>query len=346
MAFGRNDSDAIYQNSILPVLRRNNVKPVIINRQQSNDDLNIQIIERLKQADFCIADLTYTRPSVYFEAGFAQRSIPVIYTVRKDHLNKGQPEDLRVHFDLQMKPIIDWNSASDSSFADRLERRLKVTVLRDWRRNDNLRSKNDIEIKKFSSMPLQDRLISLRRHTINMMRQLDITSSSWELDKFGRNMFRQNAPKKYIIKGQENHITGMVKRKKKLLAVAIQSYESITDRDLLDLREYYGSVFHTMLKMSSAEISRIDSIFSNIIILCLKPLSAAKIEKILTHYTPIEKSNRYAISPRTVNFQDYSINIGITFHFVSGIQSLTHLKSELKDLIEYTEKQMNDDNIS
>ena len=98
MAFGREDTDLFYENLILPTLKKYNVTPIIINRRVSNDDINIQIIEQLERADFCIADLTYTRPSVYFEAGFAQRSIPVIYTVRKDHLLEGQPEDLKSPF--------------------------------------------------------------------------------------------------------------------------------------------------------------------------------------------------------------------------------------------------------
>ena len=88
MAFDHDDTDALFERGILPVLRRNGVSPVIINRRESNDDLNNQIVQELDSSDFCIADLTYTRPSVYFEAGYAQRSIPVIYTVRADHLGR------------------------------------------------------------------------------------------------------------------------------------------------------------------------------------------------------------------------------------------------------------------
>src|SRR5262249_50457195 len=103
MAFDHNDTDAVYDLLIKPTLQRNGIVPIIVNRRQSNDDLNKQIIELLDGSDFCIADLTYARQSVYFEAGYAQRKSPVIYTVRRDHLKRGQPDDLRVHFDLQMK---------------------------------------------------------------------------------------------------------------------------------------------------------------------------------------------------------------------------------------------------
>ena len=130
MAFAKDDTDAIYDQAIEPVLRRNGIIPVIINRQENNLDINIQIMHHLKSCDFCISDLTYARPSVYFEAGYAQRAVEVIYTVRGDHLKKGQPEDKRVHFDLQMKPLITWKDQSDSTFPTRLEQRIKQTFLK------------------------------------------------------------------------------------------------------------------------------------------------------------------------------------------------------------------------
>src|ERR1019366_7075649 len=104
------------------------------NRRESNDDLNLQIVESLDSADFCIADLTYASPSVYFEAGYAQRAVSVVYTVRADHLGRSQSDDLRVHFDLQMKPLLKWRVPNDSMFRARLERRIRATALRAWRR--------------------------------------------------------------------------------------------------------------------------------------------------------------------------------------------------------------------
>ena len=174
MAFDYEDTDQVYAKLILPILKRNDVTPIIINRRQSNDDLNVQIIEQLKKADFCIADLTYTRPSVYFEAGFAQRSIPVIYTVRQDHLRSGQPEELRVHFDLQMKPLIVWKSPKDSSFSNKLEKRLISTILRKWKRDNNQQSKNESEKQQFYILPLLNRLSRLRRQAIFALRRVGI----------------------------------------------------------------------------------------------------------------------------------------------------------------------------
>lgn len=78
--------------------------PIRVDRKQHRDDLNNFIRRMIKECDIVLADLTYTRPSVYYEAGFAERFSPVVYTVRTDHLSRSQPdEQLRVHFDLEMK---------------------------------------------------------------------------------------------------------------------------------------------------------------------------------------------------------------------------------------------------
>ena len=56
MAIGRPETDAFFNRLLRPVLDRNGVKVVRIDRSQSNDDLNIQIIAQLSAADFCVAD--------------------------------------------------------------------------------------------------------------------------------------------------------------------------------------------------------------------------------------------------------------------------------------------------
>jgi hypothetical protein len=78
-----------------------------------------------------LADLTYARPSVYFEAGYAQRVVPVIYIARRDHFKEKLADpngNLRVHFDLQMRNIIPWSSGSDRTFLKRLKARVKKVI--------------------------------------------------------------------------------------------------------------------------------------------------------------------------------------------------------------------------
>jgi len=178
MAFDHDDTDQIYEKSILPVLKANDVKPVIINRREDNRDINNQIIDLLNSCDFCITDLTYTRPSVYFEAGYAQRAVEVIYTVRADHLHKNQPEDLRVQFDLQMKPLIKWQNPKDENFPKRLDRRIKATVLKEWNRAQKDKETEKRQREAFAHMPLNERLIMLRKGALKSLNALGF--ASWQ----------------------------------------------------------------------------------------------------------------------------------------------------------------------
>jgi len=129
MPFGKSDCDRLYKKQISPVLRALTIDPVKVDIREHKEDLNVFIIRMLKESDIALADLTYARPSVYYEAGFAERQSPVIYTARKDHLSRAQPDDqLRVHFDLEMKKIVHWQDPLDRTFKDRLRKRLSYYV--------------------------------------------------------------------------------------------------------------------------------------------------------------------------------------------------------------------------
>jgi len=123
-ALGHADVDRVYNKAIRPVLRDLGVKPLRIDRIEHNDDIDNQIFALLNASHFCIADLTYARPSAYYEAGYALGSNrPVIYIVRNDHFRNPE-DDKRVHFDLQMKNIIGWTKANDA-FKHRLRKRVR-----------------------------------------------------------------------------------------------------------------------------------------------------------------------------------------------------------------------------
>src|ERR1043165_9807243 len=122
-AFGHDDVDAIYDDCIVLILKKLSVVPLRVDRVDHNEDIDNKIFELLDSADFVIADLTYARPSVYYEAGYAAgKSKPVIYIAKRDHF-KARDNDphgnYRVHFDLQMKNIISW-SEPDRTFSDTL----------------------------------------------------------------------------------------------------------------------------------------------------------------------------------------------------------------------------------
>ena len=131
MAFGRRDTDRVYDKKIDRALRKHNIIPIRVDRVEHNDDIDKRIQAELHSCDLALADLTYARPSVYFEAGFAQRKVPVIYTCRRDHftLRANDPEgNLKVHFDLQMRNIVAWQDPRDRAFKDRLSQRIAHVI--------------------------------------------------------------------------------------------------------------------------------------------------------------------------------------------------------------------------
>ena len=163
MAFGRSDCDRVYDNHIAPLLRKIGIEAIRVDRREHKDDLNNYIIRMLKEADIALADLTYARPSVYYEAGFAEREIPVVYTVRKDHLSRSQSEDcLRVHFDLEMKKIIVWSDPDDKNFARRLMQRLRY-FLKPMLRDRKGQSALEADRKKFKSLSVFERCATIRK---------------------------------------------------------------------------------------------------------------------------------------------------------------------------------------
>ncbi len=163
MAFDKPDTDAIF-DVIDETLNAMGIKAVRVDRIEHNDDIDNRLISELESADFVLADLTYSRPSVYFEAGYAQRKVPVIYTVRRDHLRPTLGDEhgnLRVHFDLQMKNIIPWTNAADKVFEKRLKARVtKVIAPIVITRRSDVAQKN--QISAFERMSVDHRMRLIR----------------------------------------------------------------------------------------------------------------------------------------------------------------------------------------
>jgi hypothetical protein len=83
----------------------------------------------ITESQLAIVDLTHARPSVYYEAGFAEAQFkPIVYTVRSDHFLRGAPDHERVHFDLDKKPILKWHEVNSQTFRDSLRGRLRYYI--------------------------------------------------------------------------------------------------------------------------------------------------------------------------------------------------------------------------
>jgi nucleoside 2-deoxyribosyltransferase len=174
-AFGHDDVDAVYDQVIMPVLSNLGIRALRVDRVEHNDDIDDKILALIGDCDFCIADLTYARPSVYFEAGrVTGLGKPVIYTARSDHF-RDQPDDdagnLRVHFDLQMKNVIAW--ARPSTVVQKaLTSRIRL-VTRPLIAERRSRETEELERKRFNESSLHDRVAELRKLARSALRSAD-----------------------------------------------------------------------------------------------------------------------------------------------------------------------------
>jgi len=108
MAFQK-DMEKFYEEGIAKAIEDNKFRPVRVDKEHTENEQTINdfIIASIKQSRFCIADLTYQRNGVYFEAGYALgRGLKVIYTCRRDdHVN--------VHFDLKTMQTILYDTSEE-----------------------------------------------------------------------------------------------------------------------------------------------------------------------------------------------------------------------------------------
>jgi nucleoside 2-deoxyribosyltransferase len=131
MTIGQEDTDLLYDRHIKPAIRDVSLLPIRVDRVLHNDRIDHRIRLEIERADVVVADLTYARPSVYWEAGFAERKVPVVYTCRADHLStKARRSDdaLTVHFDLRNANIVTWRGTGSQTFQRQLKKRLRFVT--------------------------------------------------------------------------------------------------------------------------------------------------------------------------------------------------------------------------
>lgn len=180
-AFDHEDVDAIFDRAIRPVLSELKLRPYRADRVEHNDDIDDQIFKLIDQSHICIADLTYARPSVYYEAGYAfGTGKPVIYIARRDHFRHRENDpcgNLRVHFDLQMKNIIWWTEPNEA-FKNRLCNRLRL-VMKPMLQQQKVAEVNREHEKQFVAMSQRERLNALLRKSQNLLRSRGYSSGKF-----------------------------------------------------------------------------------------------------------------------------------------------------------------------
>ncbi len=355
MAFDHDDTDKIYDHAIKPVLDRNRIHPIIINRREDNSDINNQIIAQLNLADFCITDLTYTRPSVYFEAGYAQREIEVIYTVRSDHLKKNQPDDLRVHFDLQMKPLITWKNPDDSAFSAKLERRLKQTVLKKWKARQRDIEKVKKAQKAFFSLSTNNKLRKLRALAIHslhthgfrewyLQRGYDLALTRIGLSPY--HILRKSEKKIYKkpIQHASENVTFVARRKTKhdLYVTSVLAVESLTLKRLRDEAAFHfvrsSHPVHLYIGYDAAGRKKIRKTEEHHIIASLNNVTSNRIMSVMPSLSFDSANNRYCMKTmfsERIFDQEPSIEIPrqLYFYFLKKITSEPQFRSDLAKVL-------------
>ena len=90
-------------------------------KKEHNEKICDLIIAEIRSCKFMVADVTYQRQNVYYEAGFAHGlNRAIIWICRKDDFKN-------VHFDTKQYNHIIWENAED--LKKQLIRRIKATIL-------------------------------------------------------------------------------------------------------------------------------------------------------------------------------------------------------------------------
>lgn len=111
-----------WTEGISPAISDAGYEPLRIDNVQHNNKIDDEIIAAIRKSRFIVTDLTGNRGGVYFEAGFAMgRSIPVVWTVRADHLQD-------VHFDNRQYNFIVWSPDTIPDLRIRLRNRIEATI--------------------------------------------------------------------------------------------------------------------------------------------------------------------------------------------------------------------------
>ena len=112
----------IWTEAIAPAILAAGYEPKRIDSHQHNNRIDDEIIAMIRKSRFVVADFTAQREGVYFEAGYALgHGLPVIWTVREDHLNG-------VHFDNRQYNFTQWNTQNLAGFRADLQFRIEATI--------------------------------------------------------------------------------------------------------------------------------------------------------------------------------------------------------------------------
>jgi hypothetical protein len=88
-------------------------KPKVVTDAHTNL-IDLEIYEGIRESRFIVADLTCNRQSVYYEVGFAHGlGVDVVLTCRHDHFEDKSDDFKWVHFDLNHRSVLVWQTEDE-----------------------------------------------------------------------------------------------------------------------------------------------------------------------------------------------------------------------------------------
>lgn len=307
-AFGFEDVDSVFDKCIKPVLKRLSIKPLRVDRVEHNEDIDNKIFELIHSSDLCIADLTYARPSVYYEAGYAfGLGKPVVYICRSDHFKARENDlvgNLRVHFDLQMKNIIRWET-SNITFSERLEKRLR-NILRPIARVHRVDELLHLERMAFSRLSQID-----QRVHIAIKAKFILRSRGYRSHRDSKNQV--NYPWRFFM---------VARTTSQLLQVIIfLSLPTITKNELRNF------ISLGLLPFTTGTFN--GTVQGHYVIASLRSIPRSRISDELSSFN-IEGDNSFST---TLYSRNYESSRHLFFHFIDNIKSEGEFANRLRNII-------------
>lgn len=123
MAF-KNEHREARQGGLKEGIEAAGYEPYIVDRDEFLGKVDDRIVAEIRQSWLMVADLSFSRPNVYFEVGLAEGlGIPVVLTFhdRENRLADDEPQ-----FDKRQDNIIFWKTKEE--LAERVQRRIEAVI--------------------------------------------------------------------------------------------------------------------------------------------------------------------------------------------------------------------------
>jgi hypothetical protein len=104
--------DPLYMKSIEPAIEAHDLDAYLMTDREPSREIGSEILSRIASCRLVVADLTFERPNCYYEVGYADAlGKKVVMLARRDHDPRRagrQPDDPKVHFDLDQQKFTFW----------------------------------------------------------------------------------------------------------------------------------------------------------------------------------------------------------------------------------------------